>query len=385
MPQCVEGVYTAAMSKPRTVSLPATDGGRVLNFSPGPATIPEPVLRQAQGDLWDYRDTGVGIAEHSHRGPTFAEVIGEAESACRRLAGLDDEWAVLFLQGGATQQFATVPMGFLAAGRAADYLDTGAWTSKAIAHARAYGEVHVAFAGAKTDYDHTPAAAEIAASDDPVYTWYCSNNTIAGSQYPAPPPSIAPLVCDASSDIFSRRLDTAGHGLIFAGGQKNLGVAGCTLVLARRDFLARSRDGLPAIFDYRKHDEKGSCLNTPPTFAIYIMGLVLRWIEAEGGLLAMAQRNRDKASLIYGAIDRSQGFYRAVARPASRSAMNITFRTASPALDARLIEAAAAAGFAGLKGHRSVGGLRASVYNAFPASGCHALADFLADFARRNG
>lgn len=358
---------------------------RVLNFSPGPATVPEPVLRRAQQDLWNFDGTGVGIAEHSHRGPSFAAVIADAEAACRRLAGLGDEWAVLFLQGGATQQFATVPMSFLPPDGVADYIDTGAWTTKAIAHARPYGDVHVSFAGKASGYVHTPSADELAPSADPAYTWYCSNNTIAGTQFPSPPPSAAPLVLDASSDIFSRPLALEGHGLVLAGGQKNLGIAGCTLVLARREFLARSRDGLPPIFDYRKHDEKGSCLNTPPTFAIYVMGLVFRWIEAQGGLEAMATRNREKASLLYDAIDRGEGFYRAVARPTSRSMMNVTFRTASAEMDARLIEAAADAGFAGLRGHRSVGGLRASIYNAFPLSGCRDLAVFLDDFAARHG
>lgn len=358
---------------------------RVLNFSPGPATIPEPVLRQAQQDLWDYAGTGVGIAEHSHRGPSFAAVIAEAEASCRRLAGLDDEWAVLFLQGGATQQFATVPMSFLPEGRVADYIDTGSWTTKAIAHARAYGDVHLAWSGKASGYDHTPGAAELAPSEDPVYTWYCSNNTIAGTQYPTPPPSRAPLVLDASSDIFSRPLMHDGHGLILAGGQKNLGIAGCTLVLARREFLDRAREGLPPIFDYRKQDQKGSCLNTPPTFAIYVMGSVFRWIESKGGLEAMAARNLEKASLLYAAIDRGEGFYQAVAQPSCRSAMNVTFRTASSDMDSALIAAAADAGFAGLKGHRSVGGLRASIYNAFPTSGCRDLAAFLDDFAAQHG
>lgn len=386
-----------AMSKLPTPP-PMMASGRVFNFSPGPATLPEPVLRQVQEDIWDFRGTGIGILEHSHRSATFDEVIATTEAACRRLAGagadettsnglapLADDWSVLFLQGGATQQFASVPMSFLPPGRLADYLDTGSWTTKAIAHARPYGTVHLAFEGQGSRYDHTPAADEIVPSDDPAYTWYCSNNTIAGTQYPSPPASAAPLVCDASSDIFSRPLETAGHGMVLAGAQKNLGPAGCTLVIARRDFLAATRDDLPPIFDYRKLDAKGSRMNTPPTFAIHVMGLVFAWIEEQGGLVPMAASNRAKAALLYEAIEASGGFFACHARPGVRSPMNVTFRSPSPELDARFISAAADAGLAGLKGHRSVGGLRASIYNAFPVDGCQALADFIADFARRNG
>jgi len=369
---------------------PATAGGRVLNFSPGPATLPEPVLRQLREDIWDLGGTGIGILEHSHRGAAFTRVIDEAEASCRRLAGsagaaLGADWAVLFLQGGATQQFAQVPMSFLAAGRTADYLDTGVWTHKAIEHARSFGAIHTAFEGAVHGYDHTPSAQEIEASEDPVYTWYCSNNTIAGTAYPSPPPCEALRICDASSDLFSRPLITEGHAMIIAGSQKNLGPAGCTLVLARRDFLAGARDGLPPIFDYRKQDEKGSRLNTPPVFAIHVVGLVCRWIEAQGGLAAMAVRNEAKAAPVYDVLDHGDGWYRGHARPHTRSAMNVTFRTPTPELDARFVQEAASAGFAGLAGHRSVGGLRASMYNAFPAEGCRALASFMRDFAARYG
>ncbi len=387
------------MNKPPMTPLtapPTMASGRVFNFSPGPATLPEPVLRQVQEDVWDFRGTGIGILEHSHRGAAFDEVFETTEASCRRLAGsggtsssaaepLGDDWCVLFLQGGATQQFASVPMSFLAPNRVADYLDTGSWTTKAIAHAKAYGDVHLAFEGKASRYDHTPDADEITASDDPAYTWYCSNNTIVGTYFPSPPASVAPLVCDASSDIFSRPLVTDGHGMILAGAQKNLGPAGCTLVIARRDFLASARDGLPPIFDYRKLDAKGSRMNTPPTFAIHVMGLVFAWIEAQGGLVEMAARNRDKAALLYEAIEASGGFFSCHARLGVRSPMNVTFRSPSAEIDARFVAAAADAGLAGLKGHRSVGGLRASIYNAFPAEGCQALADFMADFAQRHG
>ncbi|RMH21961.1 MAG: 3-phosphoserine/phosphohydroxythreonine transaminase [Acidobacteria bacterium] len=364
---------------------PAPRVKRIYNFSPGPAMLPEPVLEQAQEDLWSLGDTGIGILEHSHRGAAFAAVLADAEARCRRLAGLGDEWAVLFLQGGATLQFAMVPMNFLSPGTTADYLHTGAWTRKAIAYARAYGDVHLAFDGESCAFDHVPEPAEIALSAEPVYAWYCSNNTIAGTQYPSPPEVAAPLICDASSDVFGRPLPVAGHAMVIAGAQKNLGPAGCTLVLARRDFLERARRDLPPILDYRQHDAKGSCLNTPPAFAIHVMGLVFRWLEEQGGLEAMARRNAAKAQLIYDAIDRSGGFYRAVARPGSRSSMNVTFRTPSADLDARFADEALAHDMSGLKGHRSVGGLRASIYNAFPPSGCRTLADFMDDFAARHG
>lgn len=358
---------------------------RIFNFSPGPAVLPEPVLEQARRDLWSFDGSGVGILEHSHRGAAFRRVIEEAEADCRRLGAIDDDWEVLFLQGGATLQFAMVPMSFLAPGRRADYLDTGSWTTKAIADARCYGEVRLAFEGAASNYDHVPADREIEAAADAVYTYYCANNTIAGTRYASPPRVPSPLVCDASSDIFSRPLVLDGHALVFAGAQKNLGPAGCTLVIARKDFLATARDGLPPILDYRRHAAKGSCLNTPPTFAIYVMGLVFKHLLAHGGLAAAARESQAKAALIYDAIDRSGGFYRAVARPGSRSPINVTFRTPDPDRDQRFVAAAEARGLAGLKGHRSVGGLRASIYNAMPRAGCAALAALMDDFAAGDG
>jgi phosphoserine aminotransferase len=358
---------------------------RILNFSAGPAVLPEEVLRRAQEDIWNINGSGMGILEHSHRGPLFSRILEETESDCRRLAGIGDDYHVLFLQGGATLQFAMVPMCFLGQGRSADYLDTGVWTSKAIKEARLHGDVTLAFEGKKHEYDHVPSDSETRLSPDAAYTYYCSNNTIYGTEYHHTPRSATPLVCDASSDIFSRPLEVSNHAIVFAGAQKNLGPAGCTLVIISRAMMDRVRDGLPAMLDYRRHAEEGSCLNTPPVFAIYVMGQVFKWIERQGGLEAMGRRNRAKAQLVYDAIDGSAGFYRPVARRDSRSLMNVTFRTPSEELDKRLVQEAAANGMDGLKGHRSVGGLRASIYNAFPPEGCETLARFMKDFARRNG
>lgn len=364
---------------------PAATGKRIFNFSAGPAVLPEPVLRQAQQDIWNIASSGAGILEHSHRGKVFDGVIEAAEADCRRLAGISGDHHVLFLQGGASLQFAMVPMSFLGAGRSADYLDTGSWTSAAIKEAERFGTVHIAFAGADTGYDHVPRPDEPALSSGAAYTYYCSNNTIYGTEFAAPPPSPAPLVCDASSDMLSRPIDVAPHGLIFAGAQKNLGPAGCTLVIVRKDFLDGAAADLPSMLDYRRHAEKGSRLNTPPVFAIYVMGQVFKWLLAEGGLEAIAARNRAKAKVVYDAIDGSGGFYRPVARADSRSLMNLTFRTPGEDLDKKFVAEAEANGMSGLKGHRSVGGLRASMYNAFPLAGAEALASFMAEFARRNG
>ncbi len=365
--------------------MPVATALRIYNFSAGPAVLPEPVLRQAREDLWNLAGSGIGVLEHSHRGAAITHVLEEAEADCRAIAGISDDYHVLFLQGGATLQFTMVPMNFLDAQGTADYIDTGSWTNKAIKDARLHGNVNVAFEGEDCGYDHVPSAAQLTLGDDAAYTYYCSNNTIYGTQYRDHPVARTPLICDASSDIFSRPIDVEAHALIFAGAQKNLGPAGCTLVIVRKDFLGRARAGLPAILDYRQHAGKGSRLNTPPVFAFYVMGLVFKWILGQGGLEALARHNEAKAKLLYDAIEGSSGFYRTVARADSRSLMNVTFRTPDAALDTLFVEQAAERGMSGLKGHRSAGGLRASIYNAFPAAGCEALASLMGDFARARG
>jgi phosphoserine aminotransferase len=368
-----------------TVSATGTAGHRIFNFSAGPATLPEEVIQQAQADLWNIAGSGGGIMEHSHRGKVFDRVIEEAEADCREIGNVPDDYSVLFLQGGATLQFAMIPMSFLGKGQVADYADTGVWTTKAIKEAKKIGTVNVAFDGSATSYDHTPADDELSLTDGAAYLHYCSNNTIYGTRYQKPPGSPAPLVADMSSEMFSRPVDIAGHALVYAGAQKNLGPAGTTLVIIRKDFMERGADGLPLMLDYAKQAAKGSRLNTPPTFGIYFMGQVFKWIKRAGGLDAMSRANEAKAKLVYDAIDGSGGFYQAVARPDCRSVMNVCFRTPGDDLDKRFLAEAGENDMDGLKGHRDVGGLRASIYNAFPHRGCEALAQFMAEFARRNG
>lgn len=358
---------------------------RVFNFSAGPAIMPESVLTEAQSDLWNFRGEGAGILEISHRGGAFDEVVAEAEADCRTLAGLGDDWAVLFMPGGATLQFGLLPMNLVPEGGSIDALDTGVWAKKAITEAKEVCSVHVAFDGKSCGYDHVPTDEEIASSEAPVYTHYCSNNTIYGTQFGAPPKVASPLVCDASSDIFSRPFPFERHAVVYGGAQKNLGPAGSSLVLIRREWLERTARRLPMIMRYAAHAEAGSRLNTPPTFAIYLMGRTFRWILQNGGLAAMGERNARKAALLYAAIDDAGGFYRSVSRPECRSLMNVSFRLPSEDLDRRFVAEAQAEGMVGLAGHRSAGGVRASIYNAFPEAGCHALASFMTAFARHNG
>jgi phosphoserine aminotransferase len=278
-------------------------------------------------------------------------------------------------------------MNFLPAGSKADYIHTGVWTKKAMAEAKTQGEVHVAFDGAKDNFAHIPSDDEIEYSEKPAYAYYCVNNTIYGTEWKHVPkvPAGVPLIADPSSDMFSRPIDVDKHALIFAGAQKNLGPAGATLVIIRKDFMETGRKGLPVMLDYRPLAKEQSMLNTPPCFSIYVVGLVFKWILANGGLEGMAKRNEEKAKIVYDAIDNSGGFYRGVARADSRSLMNISFLTPNPELDALFVKEALAHDMSGLKGHRSAGGLRASVYNAFPKKGCEVLAEFMAEFARKNG
>ncbi|MCP3902071.1 MAG: 3-phosphoserine/phosphohydroxythreonine transaminase [Planctomycetes bacterium] len=358
---------------------------RIFNFSAGPAVLPEDVIRQAQKDLWSIFDSGIGIMEHSHRGKAFDRVIAEAEADCRAIGNVPDDYEVLFLQGGATLQFAMIPMSFLPAGATADYIDTGVWTTKAIKEAKLFGNVNVAFDGSACSYDHTPTSGELKLTDGAAYCHYCSNNTIYGTRFETPPATSAPLIVDASSEMYSRPIDVGAHAMIYAGAQKNLGPSGVVLVIIRKDLMESARAGLPVMLDYKKQAAKGSRLNTPPTFGIYVMGQVFKWILGQGGLKAVAQANEAKARIVYDAIMGSGDFYAPVARPECRSRMNIPFRTGTPELDAKFISEALEHGMSGLKGHRDVGGLRASIYNAFPAAGCTALAEFMKDFAQRNG
>jgi len=376
------------MTTTTTLSTPTETGSdlkRIFNFSAGPATLPEEVIKQAQHDLWNIAGSGIGICEHSHRGKVFDQVLAEAEADCRMIANIGDDYTVLFLQGGASLQFAMVPMNFLGSDQTVDFLNTGEWTKKAIAEAKLFGNVNLAFDGTDSKFDHVPSAGEINANAKAAYTHYCSNNTIYGTQFRETPNADSPLVCDASSDIYSRPIDVSKHAIIFAGAQKNLGPSGCALVIINNDFMQSSSAKVPSILDYKKHADKGSRLNTPPAFAIYMIGQVFKWILSQGGLTEVAKHNQEKAAIVYDAIESSSGFYQAVAKPESRSLMNITYRTPNEDLDKKFITEALDNDMTGLKGYRSIGGLRASIYNAFPRNGCEVLAQFMKDFAARNG
>lgn len=355
---------------------------RIYNFSAGPAVLPEPVLREAQEALWDLNGTGIGVCEHSHRGKAFDAVLQETIADCRKLAGIPDNYHVLFLQGGASLQFSMVPMNLLSRDRTADYLITGSWAEKAAKEAKRFGGMHEACSSADKNFCYIPRTASYSAA--PAYVHFTSNNTIFGTQFrtePTPPPGV-PLVCDASSDIFSRPIDVSRYGLIYAGAQKNLGPSGVTLVIIRDDLVQAGPKDLPPMLQYRIHAENDSCYNTPPTFGIYLMGRVFKWLLSNGGLAAMEAWNESKARLLYDYLDQSS-LFKPTAERESRSRMNVTFVTGSAERDQAFISAATKAGFDGLKGHRSVGGMRASIYNAFPLEGVQALVEFMRDFERR--
>lgn len=352
---------------------------RVFNFSAGPSTLPVKVLEQVQAELLDWRGTGMSVMEMSHRSPAFESIIRELETDLRTLIGIPDSYAVLFLQGGATQQFFQVPMAFLGDGYA-DYIITGEWGKKAYETARPFGKVNVPWDGADTNYNRLPV--DFVADRFASYTHFTSNETVHGVQFPGEPEIAGNWVADMSSDICSRSLDVTKYALIYAGAQKNLGPAGLTVVIARRDFLAQSSNTLPPYLDYRQHDKAGSLLHTPSCFAIYVTGLVIKRLQALGGLSAVATANRIKAEAIYAQLDGR--FFRGHARSDARSMMNVTFHLPSEALTKKFVEESRAAGLDGLAGHRSVGGIRASLYNAMPLDGAVALAEFMAEFRQHH-
>ena len=358
---------------------------RIFNFSAGPAVLPLPVLEEAQRDLVALPGVGMSILEVSHRSPVFERTLAECEGDIRRLAAIPDEYAVLFLQGGATLQFSMVPMNLLRPGQTADYLVTGVWSEKALDEARKVGNVHVAASTASEQFVRVPRQEELHQTRGAAYVHITSNNTIYGTEWQTlPDVGDSPLVSDSSSDLFSRPVDVTRYGLIYAGAQKNLGPAGATLVIIRKDLLARSSSSLPTILNYDVQAKNGSLYNTPPVFAIYVMRLVAKWLLGQGRLAAIARVNERKAAALYAEIDRT-GFYRGHAEKGSRSLMNVTFRLASEELEKTFVREATAAGLDGLKGHRSVGGLRASIYNAFPEEGVDALVQFMREFERQRG
>jgi len=360
-------------------------GSRIVNFSAGPATLPLAVLEQAQRDLVSLPGVGMSVLEISHRSKPFDEIMQGCEADLRALAGIPDGYHVLFLQGGASLQFSMVPMNLLAPDASADYVVTGAWSQKAVKEAKRVGGVRIAATTESESFARVPEQHELALGADAAYVHYTTNNTIFGTEFHyVPETGAVPLVADASSDIFSRPIDVSRYGLIYAGAQKNLGPSGVTLVIVRNDLLERTPKSLPSMLQYGVHAENRSLYNTPPVFGIYIMRLVLAWLLEQGGLAPVEEANRRKAGKLYAEIDRS-GFYRGHARPDSRSQMNVTFRLPSEELEKAFVTEATAAGLDGLKGHRSVGGLRASIYNAFPESGVDALVGFMREFERTRG
>ena len=361
----------------------ATD--RVYNFSSGPAVMPVPVLEQIQHDLVSLPGVGMSILEVSHRSKVFEGVIAKAEADLRALANIPSGYKVLFLQGGASLQFSMVPMNLLLQGTTADYIITGSWTEKAAKEAKKVGSVHIAASSVADNFSRIPKASELQLTSGAAYVHITSNNTIEGTEWHSlPDVGNAPLISDASSDILSRPIDVTAYGLIYAGAQKNLGPSGTTVVIVREDLLARSAKTLHTMLNYAVHAENGSLYNTPPCFAIYGVGLVLQWLKAQGGLAAVAQVNERKAGKLYAEIDRT-GFYRGTAAKEDRSLMNVTFRLGSEELEKQFIKESTAAGLDGLKGHRAVGGMRASIYNAFPEAGIDTLVDFMREFERRQG
>jgi phosphoserine aminotransferase len=360
---------------------------RVFNFSPGPATLPLPVLQEVQQNLLALPGAGASVLEISHRSRTFEEIIAQAEQNIRQLLNLPPEYHVLFLQGGASLQFSQVPMSFLrGTGRSADYIVTGSWAKRALAEAQREGNVRVVWDGKGENYSRVPGHGEYEIDPSAAYVHFTSNETIQGIQFPSEPETGGvPLVCDASSDFLSRPIDVARYGLIYAGAQKNVGPAGVTIVIIRQDLLEQVPDNLPTMLNYKVHAEHRSLYNTPPVFAVYIVMLVTRWLlENIGGLEQMHAINRQKAQLLYDAIDRSEGFYRGHAQPDSRSLMNVTWRLPSEELEKEFVQQAKEAGLHELKGHRSVGGIRASIYNAMPIEGVRTLVEFMEHFRQKH-
>ncbi len=357
---------------------------RAYNFSAGPATLPAEVLKEAQEELLDYKGSGISIMEASHRGPEYGPVHEEAVANIRELLQLSDEYSVLFVTGGATTQFALVPMNILGDGETADYTNSGSWAKKAIAEAQILGNVHVAADTSKESPARMPRADELDLTPGAAYLHITSNETIAGTQWKEFPKVDMPLVADMSSDIFSKPFDVSPFGIIYAGAQKNLGPSGVTLIIMRKALADKVSDKVPQILRYKTHIEANSLYNTPPCFSIYMVMLVTRWLKDRGGLAAIEKENEAKAAKLYAAIDGTD-FYRGTAAVESRSTMNVTFRLPTEELEAHFLKEAGNLHMKGLKGHRSVGGIRASIYNAFPAEGVDALISFMKDFEARNG
>ncbi len=357
---------------------------RAYNFCAGPAALPEEVLKQAQAEMLDYAGRGLSVMEMSHRSTEFVAIAARAEQDLRELLNISDDYAVLFLQGGATQQFSMVPLNLLPEGGVADYVDTGQWSAKAIKEAKKLGRVNVVASSADANFSYVPEQSSWTTSSDAAYLHYVANETIGGVEFNFIPDTDKPLVADFSSSILSRPLDISRFGIVYAGAQKNIGPAGITVAIVRKDLMGHASTTTPTLLDYKIYADNDSMYNTPPTYAWYLAGLVFDWLKQQGGLTAMAERNERKAARLYDYIDNS-GFYRNPVRKDCRSIMNVPFMLADDALDKVFLKEAEQAMLLNLAGHRSVGGMRASIYNAVPEAAIDALIDFMKDFAKRNG
>lgn len=358
---------------------------RIYNFSAGPAILPEEVLKEAQEDMLSYKGSGMNVMEMSHRSKIYDEIFTGAMADLRKLLDIDDNYTILFLQGGATLQFSMVPMNLMPPKNKADYIVTGSWSKKAVKEAKRVGTVNIAGSTEEEKFTRLPKQDELKLDSDAAYVHYTSNNTIFGTQYRTEPEvGDVPLVCDASSDILHKKIDVNKYGLIYAGAQKNMGPAGVALVIIRNDLLERSTDDLHTYMNYQIHADKDSLYNTPATYSVYIMELVYKWLLNLGGLDKMYEMNKEKAAILYDYIDNSDGYYKGTVSKEDRSLMNVTYRMPSEELEKKFIAEASEKGFVGLKGHRSVGGLRASIYNAFPKKGVEDLVEFMKEFKKNN-
>ena len=358
---------------------------KVFNFSAGPAVLPEEVLRQAAEEMLDWHGSGQSVMEMSHRGKEYMSIHAQAEADLRELMGIPTNYKVLFLQGGATLQFAQVPMNLMRGKACADYVNTGEWSKKAIKEAKLFGKVNVAASAEDRGFTYIPAAAEWKLDPQAAYVHICSNETIGGVEFNwVPDTGDVPLVADVSSTFLSRAVDVSKYGLLYGGAQKNIGPAGLTIVIVRDDLIGHAPAGTPTVLDYKAQAENDSMLNTPPTYAVYVAGLVFQWLKRLGGVAAIEKRNIEKAQLLYDFLDRTE-FYRNPVAPADRSRMNVPFTLKDAALDDAFLKGAQQRGMLQLKGHRSVGGIRASIYNAMPIEGVRALVDYMREFEKQHG
>lgn len=357
---------------------------RVYNFSAGPAVLPVDVLEQAQKDLVVYKSSGMSVMEMSHRSKDYQAIIDKTEATLREIMGIPDNYKVLFLQGGASLQFSMVPLNLMTKNKKADFIDSGMWAAKAIKEAKKFGTVNVIASSKEDTYSHIPKYKDSDLDKDADYVYICSNNTIYGTRFNAlPNAGDVPIVADMSSTILSEEIDVSQYGIIFAGSQKNMGPAGVTVVIIRDDLIGNAPDTIPVMLDYETHAKAGSMFNTPPTYTIYMLGLVFDWIQDQGGIKEIERRNKEKAALLYDYIDASK-LFKGTTAVEDRSLMNVTFVTGNEELDALFIKEATAAGLVNLKGHRSVGGMRASIYNAMPLEGVKALVDCMKQFEQKN-